>query len=159
MTTNQRKPTPHQQRVLAALLRLEAEHGWAWWPRAYIGEVVGAGGFHRVIQIKTMAALKAAGLVQTERSFWPEKIRLIIRCGCACCEWGLTPAGREWATSNPLRWPADAIEDVERLGFHCSHEPRDEDDEQWRNFGGDGDDDDDPCSPSPSPAPLEPCYA
>ena len=91
------KLSPHQQRVIAALWALTVEHQCRWWSRDDVGLVVGAGGYHQVIQLGTMARLKAAGLVQTERSSWPAEVQQLVRCGRACFSWGLTAAGRELA--------------------------------------------------------------
>ena len=44
-------------------------------PRDEIGCIVDAGGYHQVLQLATVHALKIAGLIQTERSTWPEQGR------------------------------------------------------------------------------------
>lgn len=146
----------HQQRVLAALLALEQAHGWSWWSRDTIGHVVAAGGYHGTIQRKTMAALKAGGLVQTERSSWPEAVRTQIRCTCACCMWGLTGIGRERAQALKIRWPEDATQRVQEVRFHDHSTHWTDEDEPppgWRGFD-DDDDDDDGNDGSPTPAPV-----
>ncbi len=136
MSTTQarQKLSNHQQRVLVALLALEQAHGWAWWPRHAIGVVVGAGGFHDTIQLKTITALKKAGLVQTERTSWPAELAARVTCNCACGNWGLTPDGRELAQSFKVRMDAD----TERIVLSCKIYGRwfklvDEDEVPWRS--------------------------
>jgi hypothetical protein len=147
--------TPHQRRVLAALLALEESHHWTWWTRDAIGYVVGAGGFHGTIQIKTISILKRAGLVQTERSSWNQATRDKVGCNCAYWHWGLTAAGLKAAASAPVRWPEDALERVRRSDCYGNFEPRDED-EGPRGPNWDGHDDDDgDGDPSPVPRPSD----
>jgi hypothetical protein len=102
------KLTTHQTHVLLALHGLEQRRSIRWWNRYAIGSVVYAGGYHQVIQIRTMDALKRAGLVQTERSSWPAHVQEIVRCSCACAEWGLTDAGRRIVERIPVRWTEKA---------------------------------------------------
>ena len=108
------KLTAHQTRVMAALWALTVEHQCRWWSRDDVGNVVGAGGYHQVIQLGTMARLKAAGLVQTERSSWPAEVQQLVRCGCACFSWGLTAAGRELAKGLNVR-----MDDAARERIHA----------------------------------------
>jgi hypothetical protein len=143
-TCSGKRLSDHQLRVLAALLALESKHGWRWWPRTAIGFVVGAGGYHGVIQRSTMSILKEAWLVKTERASFGEELCDIVRCTCACSQWGLRRAGRSIAESAAIRWPPDAVERVASLAYHRQGPFRDED-EGW---GDDGDDDD--------PGPLSP---
>ena len=96
--------TPHQRRILAALRALSHKHACPWWSRDAVGEIVGAGGFHQTIQVRTMVALKRLGLVHTEDSAWPENVRNIVRCNCACFHWGLTEKGRALAEAMMIRW-------------------------------------------------------
>jgi len=140
------KLSPHQQRVLGALLALEQKFPCPWWSRTAIGEVVAAGGFHGTIQRSTMATLKGQGLVQTERSSWPAEIAARVRCNCGCCEWGLTALGREQAWTLGIRWPADAEERLARAGVHRLHGTLLDEDDAWKriNEAFDELDDDDP---------------
>lgn len=57
------KLTKHQKRILAALLELERRYSHCWWSRDSIGQVVGAGGYHSVIQKRTILSLSELGLV------------------------------------------------------------------------------------------------
>ena len=109
------KLTAHQTRVMAALWALTVEHQCRWWSRDDVGAVVGAGGYHQVIQLGTMARLKAAGLVQTERSSWPAEVRQLVHgCNCAGFSWGLTAAGRELAKGLNVR-----MDDAARERIHA----------------------------------------
>lgn len=139
-----KRPSAHQKRVMAALLALEETHAWRWWPRAAVGGVVQAGGFHRVIQIPTMHALRDRGLVCTLRSVLPAEVRRYIRCGCCCSEWGLTAAGRELAQSLRVRWSADTKQRVEQCGIYAKDWcDEDEGDRRKRRRDDDDDGDDD----------------
>lgn len=97
------EPTKHQKRVLAALLALERTHNHSWWSRDAIGAVVRAGGFHAIIQNNTMDRLREGGLVQWESESWTPEVRSLIRCNCACHNWGLTDEGRAAAESLYIR--------------------------------------------------------
>ena len=144
-----RKLSVHQSRVLASLLALEREHKWYWWPRYAIGHVVDAGGYHVTIQPRTMTILKAEGLVMTERSSWPEGVKALIRCNCACCDWGLTAAGRKVARSINVAWSEESTKRLRDAKFYsnaCRTHFRD-DDEPPPGFDSDDDDGD---SPSPN---------
>lgn len=137
----------HQKRVLAALHALEDRHHWAWWPREAIGVVVDAGGYHATIQRGTIRRLKALGLVQTERSSWPDNVRQLVRCTCACGTWGLTHKGRVLAAKLKIA----ATEDFDRrldlaklYGEHGVCSPaalRDDDSKPWWHDNDDDDDD------------------
>jgi hypothetical protein len=140
--------TPHQRRVIAALSALEDAHGYRWWSRVAIGYVVGAGGFHDTIQIKTIALLKARGMVLTQRSSWSEETKAAVSCNCGCWHWGLTALGREEASRIAMRWPESALQRVHTTHPNRCHRFLDEDDEQ-DFFRGSGDDDDDDDSPRP----------
>lgn len=140
------KLSPHQQRVLAALLALEEQHGLRWWDREAIGHVVGAGGYHQVIQRATMRVLKQAGLIITEWTAMPEEVRPYVRCGCSSYEWGLTDAGRAVATSLNIRWTGEAAERLANVPvYDCRHL----DDDEWPWFRDDEDDDDGGDDPQP----------
>lgn len=102
------KLTTHQKRILAAMNELNIAHNLRWWDRESIGRVVGAGGFHNVIQIKSMTALKSLGLVMTERESWSEEVRQTVQCGCAQYEWGLTEQGESIAKELSVRWSDEA---------------------------------------------------
>lgn len=120
------KLSKHQKRVLAALLALEQAHAWDWWPREAVGEVVGAGGFHNTIQIKTINILKGKGLVQTQRSSWPEGVRDRVRCNCANSQWGLTATGREQATALNVQWSEGAKKSLTQAAIYTIHWSHDE---------------------------------
>lgn len=102
------KLTDHQKRVLSSLLNLERRHVRRWWSREAIGCVVGAGGFHDVIQKRTMLTLSAASLVMLEVESWPKEVRRLVTCNCAAYRWGLTDAGRQAAEAIPIRMTDDA---------------------------------------------------
>lgn len=112
--------TKHQRRVLAALLALERTHDLRWWDRESIGHVVAAGGYHDVIQRQTIAKLKQLGLVQTERSSWPEQVQQLVGCVCAAAMWGLTDAGRQVAESLLIKLPPETMKRVDWQGFHAT---------------------------------------
>jgi hypothetical protein len=117
------KLTAHQQRILAALLELERVHGRRWWGRSAIGCVIHAGGYHTVIQRRTMLALSAVSLVFLEVESWPADTRRLVSCNCAAYRWGLTDAGRAIAETLAVRWPADSAERIRLARWHeCSHE-------------------------------------
>lgn len=146
------KLTKHQARVLAALLGLWERHGCRWWSRHAIGGVVLAGGYHDVIQRRTMIALEAAGLVMLEYESWPPEIRLAVRCNCAFHFWGLTAAGEELARGLKIVWTREAARGIEAakitdwMGRH-----HDDDDDEWG--------DDDGPAPAPAPRPQAPAFA
>lgn len=110
--------TKHQTRVLAALLALERAHSRRWWGRDAIGCVVGAGGYHGVIQRRTMLALSAASLVLLEVESWPAETRRLVHCNCAAYRWGLTDAGRVIAERLAIRWPADSEKRIKQASYH-----------------------------------------
>ena len=138
MKSQQMKITAHQQRVLAAIRALEVAHDLPWWPRYEIGRVVGAGGYHGVIQVRTMGALKGMGLVRTEWSSWPKEVAALVRCSCACAQWGLTEEGRSLADSFNVRWSQATANRVKGV---CKPQPgwlHDEDEDPEDDDGGDG---------------------
>lgn len=98
------KLTPHQKRVIAAMLALERCTSHPWWLRDDIGRVVDAGGFHSCIQTKTMLALSDCGLVLLQVESWPKEVRQSVHCNCAAYRWGLTDAGRKVAETIKIRW-------------------------------------------------------
>ncbi len=104
--------TRHQRTILGALRALTEAHGNRWWSRDAIGQIVCAGGFHQTIQTRSMIVLKQLGLVQTEDSAWPDEIRNMVRCTCACHEWGLTEAGETRANRMEIRWSAEIGEKI-----------------------------------------------
>lgn len=143
------KLSAHQKRILAALLELERRFGHRWWGREAIGYVVGAGGFHQVIQTRTMLALSSLSLVLLEVESWPAQTRRLVHCSCAAYHWGLTDAGRSLASSLAVRWPATADDRFRYVAFR-----RDDDPCEGRTEKGDrfvrpaimlDDDDDDPA--------------
>lgn len=147
-TSNDRPLSKHQKRVIAALFALEQVHGTRWWNRHAIGYVVAAGGYHDVIQIKTIAVLKEVGLVQTERSSWTEDVQSLVRCNCASYQWGLTDAGLGVARDLQLSWTEEFQKRVhEAKTYNWQGCQRDEDEPPPGFF--DDDDDGDPFSPSP----------
>lgn len=91
--------TPHQKRVLAAMLALERRYEHRWWSRDTIGQVVDAGGYHQTIQRSTMERLYEAGLVMLEAESWSEEVQELVRCNCSCHNFGLTDAGKAAAES------------------------------------------------------------
>lgn len=95
--------TAHQKRILAAMLALETQYGQRWWSRDAIGDVVGAGGYHRIIQVRTMHTLRDAKLVIVEAESFPPEVAAVVRCGCACHHWGLTAKGRDTAAASGVR--------------------------------------------------------
>lgn len=155
------KLTKHQKRILATLAKMAECLGHQWWGRSAIGEVVAAGGFHAVIQTRTMLKLRELGLVMLERQSWPAEVQALVRCNCGMYHWGLTQAGRELASTIKVAWPSDISDRVRIAACH----------DNWRcegNGDGDGDlwvwkiDDDDsdddfqePREPSPSPMPCQ----
>lgn len=148
------KPSPHQKRVVAALLALEQRHAWRWWPRAAIGQVVQARGFHRVIQISTMHALRDRGLVCTLRSELPAEVRRWVRCGCCCGEWGLTASGRNMAQAFRVHWAADTKQRIEQCAVYAIDWCDDDEGDRRKRWRDDDDDDDDdngdfPINPRP----------
>lgn len=142
------KLSTHQSRVLAALLELERAHGWRWWSRYAIGYVVSAGGYHETLQMPTVAALKAGGMIQTERSSWPAAVRRLVRCSCGCGEWGLTNRGRTKARALRVLWDEASRERIANARWrndHCNEDQLgDEDDRraELRRRMRDSDDDD-----------------
>jgi hypothetical protein len=130
MNTKRESPrlTKHQTRVLAALFVLTERHNCRWWSRDAIGRIVQAGGFHDVIQVATMRALKRLGLVRTEDSAWPEEVRQSVRCNCACYQWGLTDAGEAFAFSLSARWSPETEQRIANsLVARPAYERHDED--------------------------------
>lgn len=113
------KLSPHQKRILAAIVALESEHLHAWWSREAIGSVVVAGGFHQVIQKRTMLALSELGLVLLEVESWPREVRLLVSCVCASYQWGLTEPGRALAFEihDRTRWTAESRALVKDAGI------------------------------------------
>ncbi len=158
------KLTDHQKRVLAAILALEKAHGLRWWDRASIGMVVGAGGYHETIQLKTIAALKKHGLVYSERSSWPESVTQLVKCGCSIFNWGLTQAGRDIAVTLKICWSDEALKRLDSAGWwelasHSYHLDEVEQAEAMAKRWDDLDDEDDdgggddlPHEPTPTPA-------
>jgi hypothetical protein len=130
------KLTAHQKRILAAMLALETRHKRAWWPREAIGHVVAAGGYHQVIQKRSMLALSGLGLVLLEVESWPREVRQLVHCDCAAYCWGLTDGGRDRATSLvfDIRWPDKAQKAIATATLWLRH--RDEPCE-GRTTGGD----------------------
>jgi hypothetical protein len=112
------KLTPHQKRILATLVALESEHFHAWWSREAIGSVVAAGGYHQVIQKRTMLALSELGLVLLEVESWPREVRELVSCVCAAYQWGLTEPGRALAMEiyDRTRWSAEARASIKDAG-------------------------------------------
>lgn len=143
----------HQKRVLAAVLALQQEHNWQWWDRTAIGYVVGAGGFHGTIQLKTVALLKDAGLIRTQRSSWTDEMRSKVNCACGTHNWGLTDKGVEVAKTIRVRWPDEYSTRVRSLAYEARTDFRDED-EPPPGWDDDDDEDDDggpgPDDPSPN---------
>src|SRR6185503_9637117 len=131
--------SPHQKRVIAALLALEQSHDWRWWPRYAIGSVVAAGGYHVTVQRRTMRILKSAGLIQTERNSWSNETRQLVRCGCACCCWGLTESGRNVAEQLAVRWTDDARQRINNEAYRAMLPGGDEDDAYDDDDDSDGD--------------------
>lgn len=118
------KLTTHQKRILAVLLELERRYSWKWWSRDAIGQVVGAGGYHAVIQKRTILLLSGFGLVLLEVESWPSETRKLVHCNCACYRWGLTDAGRTLAETIKVRWPEDA---EKRFAWaRCDHSNNDD---------------------------------
>lgn len=111
--------TIHQKRVLAALLALERKHDWPWWSRDAIGQVVQAGGYHQTIQRSTMVRLRDAGLVLVEAESWSGETRALVRCGCACHNWGLTEAGRETLEELRIRLSKETLRRIDRCSLDC----------------------------------------
>ena len=97
----------HQWTILAALRALTEHHDVRWWSRDAIGRIVQAGGYHGVIQRRSMHALKVLGLVITEDADWSQIVRDYVRCTCACCEWGLSALGWQVADTKKVTWDAD----------------------------------------------------
>ena len=64
-----------------------------------------------------MEALHALGLVMTERESWPEKVRLLVQCTCACYCWGLTRAGVQLAEQLNVQLTDDARRKVLQLSY------------------------------------------
>lgn len=87
----------HQRKVLVAIHALEERCGERWWSTYHIGQVVCAGGYHQSIQLRTMAALRQAGLVLVQYETLPAEVRAHIHCDCYCNRWGLTDDGRRVA--------------------------------------------------------------
>lgn len=140
--------TKHQRRVLAALLALERKHDLRWWSRDDIGSVVDAGGYHNVIQRTTIAKLKELGLVQTERSSWPEDTQKLVRCNCGVCDWGLTELGRSVAEGLLIKLPKETMARIDFRSYVKVHRDNcgDWDDSEnplRRSFDDDEDDDED----------------
>ncbi len=142
--------TQHQKRVLAALFELERRHKRQWWGRDAVGEVVRAGGYHAVIQKRTMLKLSEASLVMLEVESWPADTRRLVFCNCAAYRWGLTDAGRSMAETLSVRWPEDADK---RFAWARCHDCHDDDPAEGRTTKGDrfeprmilDDEDDDPA--------------
>jgi len=125
--------TLHQKRVLSALLALERAHDCDWWSREAIGRVVGAGGYHQVIQMSTIDRLRDAGLVKREADSWTEETRQLVRCNCGYHHFGLTDAGREAAeellikvTPEGQKW----LEYAKIDAIHCGNRARDRDNDE-----------------------------
>jgi hypothetical protein len=163
MTISQEMPklSDHQWRVLVALAELERAHRLRWWPREAIGQVVGAGGFHSTIQLKTIGRLKDLGLVESERSAWPELLRTAVRCGCACCNWGMTSAGRALVRRRNLPVAQHLLDEVSAISWRSEAGPHwldevEADREIRRRFRGDDNDD---GGEDPAPAPVHPAPA
>jgi len=95
MKKRQDKLSKPQTRALVALDILERIRNYPWWPLHAIGEVVYGCGY-RPVATATIHKLKIAGLVQTERSTWPDSVTAYVRCNCSSHNWGLTDAGREY---------------------------------------------------------------
>jgi hypothetical protein len=113
--------TLHQKKVLGALLALEQQYQWAWWDRDAIGAVVDAGGFHQIIQQKTIDKLRERGLVQSQASHWPAKVQALVRCGCACHYFGLTEAGRAAANEITFRITEDVRQRLDHCELHATN--------------------------------------
>jgi len=154
------KLSKHQTRVLAALFAIQRKHEWRWWGRAAIGEVVKAGGFHDVIQSRTMLRLRELGLVMLERQSWPPDVQRLVRCSCGMWRWGLTQAGAELADTLRVAWPADIDKRLKWAAYHDDWLCTGDGDGHGELFKppdwGDDDDDDRGPSPAPAPTPLVP---
>ncbi len=132
--------TPHRKRVLAAMLALERTHGWSWWSQDAIGHVVNAGGYHQIIQKRTIETLQELGLVMSQARSWSPEMVAECRCGCACHRYGLTDAGREVAedlyirlTDDTRKRMADMLVACELINFTergLARENDDEDDDE-----------------------------
>lgn len=155
------KLTNHQTRIIAALGELNTAHKCRWWTRTSIGRVVDAGGFHAKIQIRSMEALRALGLVQTERESWPKTTQDHVRCNCGCYHWGLTDKGCELAATLAIRWSDEARQNIQWCGYeaHFREDVPDVEQSRWKRYRGDDDEDDQddgdfPISPEPKPSPA-----
>ena len=126
--------TKHQKRILAALLALEQRNDHRWWGRDAIGYLVGAGGYHAVIQKRTMLVLSAESLVLLEVETWPAATRRLVTCNCAAFRWGLTDFGRAIAETISVAWPADA---EQRFGWARLYECRHDDTKEGPTTRGD----------------------
>lgn len=108
------------------LLALEGKHGIRWWNRDAIGSVVQAGGFHNVIQTRTMLKLSDLSLVLLEVESWPKETRQLVACNCAAYTWGLTDAGRSLAETFKIRWtgePEKCLDSAKYYGHRgCIHD-------------------------------------
>jgi len=89
----------------------------------------------RVIQVKTMRMLKELDLIQTEDSSWPDEVRRLVRCNCACCQWGLTDLGRDMVATMNVRW-SSATE--KRIASAYSGRPQYDrvDEDEFPQYGG-----------------------
>lgn len=111
------KLTPHQKKIIGALLALETQHDWHWWSCRSIGRIVQAGGRHSTIQTRTMRLLFKLGLVITQAHSWTEESVDQVRCGCATYHWGLTDAGRTAAGDLTFRLPEETRQRLASCGF------------------------------------------
>lgn len=93
------KHSPHQKKVLLAILMLERAHGWKWWSADTIGDIVDAGGWHRTIQDQTIVAMREAGWIWRQCDTWTQEMIDEAPCCCAIHRFGLTALGRELASA------------------------------------------------------------
>lgn len=133
------KLTTHQKRIIAAMYELGAAHSLRWWSRDSIGSVVDAGGYHQIIQVRSMEALHDHGMVITERESWPEDVRRLVQCNCACFQWGLTAPGVAIAEDLNVRWSEEAKQSIQRCGLEKTLRDRvvsssGVEKSQWRHF-------------------------
>lgn len=158
MKTSKPKLSRHQKRIIASIAMIHDLMGHRWWSRMVIGEVVQAGGFHDVIQTRTMLKLREMGLVMLERQSWPPEVQALVRCTCGMFHWGLTEAGVELAKTIPVSWTNEIRDRIRSATLH----------DEWRCVGDGGkrgdlweppkfeDDDDDDFNEARDPSPVTP---
>lgn len=111
----------HQKKVLGALLALEIRFEWRWFDRDALGAVVMAGGYHSVIQQRTIDGLIEQGLVQSQASSWSPETVAEVRCGCAAHKFGLTEAGRVAAGEIRFRVTEEMRARLEHCAYHATN--------------------------------------